>query len=94
VVAAITPVAQFGAVGPQRIRLSQNGAARQDAALSDMIHDVPAILAHLSGFYTLGAGDLILTGTPAGVGPVAPGDRIEGVVEGCAPVVLTVLPPR
>jgi fumarylpyruvate hydrolase len=94
IVAPITPAAVFGPVGPQRIRLMQNGAARQDAALSDMIHDVPAILAHLAGYYTLGAGDLILTGTPAGVGPVVPGDRIEGSVDGCAAVVLDILPPR
>jgi fumarylpyruvate hydrolase len=93
IVGAITPAAAFGPLGTQRIHLSQNGTLRQDARLSDLIHDVPAILAHLSGFYTLGAGDLILTGTPAGVGPVATGDRIEGAIDGCAPVILTVLPP-
>ncbi len=93
VVSALTPAAAFGAVGPQRIHLTQNGTLRQDARLSDMIHDVPAILAHLSGYYGLRAGDLILTGTPAGVGPVLPGDRIEGGIAGCAPVILTVLPP-
>jgi fumarylpyruvate hydrolase len=93
IVAPITPAADFGATGPQRIHLTQNGILRQDAHLSDMIHDVPAILSHLSGYYHLGAGDLVLTGTPAGVGPVASGDRIEGAVEGCAPVVLMVTPP-
>jgi fumarylpyruvate hydrolase len=93
VVGALTPAAVFGPAGPQRIHLSQNGTLRQNARLSDMIHDVPGILAHLSGYYNLRAGDLILTGTPAGVGPVQPGDRIEGGIEGCAPVILTVLPP-
>ena len=43
---------------------------------------MPEIIAHLSGFYHLGPGDLIFTGTPAGVGPVAPGDRLEGEIEG------------
>ena len=93
IVGPITMATVFGGVGPQRISLTQNDIPRQDAHLSDMIHDVPAILAHLSGFYRLGPGDLIRTGTPAGVGPVAPGDRIEGTIEGCAPVVLTVAPP-
>jgi fumarylpyruvate hydrolase len=47
-----------------------------------LVWSVPEIVAHLSGFYHLGAGDLIFTGTPAGVGPVAPGDRLEGEIDG------------
>ena len=79
----------FGAVGPQRISLSQNGTVKQDAHLSDLIWSVPEIIAHLSTFYHLGPGDLIYTGTPAGVGAVKPGDRLEGHIDGLAPLTLT-----
>lgn len=92
VIAEITPARAFGAVGSQRIALAVNGAIRQDAPLSDMIHDVVGIIVHLSGYYHLGAGDLIYTGTPAGVGAVSPGDRLEGTIDGLAPVSLTVGP--
>jgi fumarylpyruvate hydrolase len=47
-----------------------------------MVWSAPEIISHLSGFYRLGPGDLIFTGTPAGVGPVAPGDRLEGEIDG------------
>lgn len=55
-----------------------------------MIWTVADIIAHLSTLYHLGPGDLILTGTPAGVGAVRPGDRIEGHIDGLAPVTLTI----
>jgi fumarylpyruvate hydrolase len=51
---------------------------------------VPELISHLSRFYHLGAGDLIYTGTPAGVGPVLPGDSIVGQIEGLAPVTLKI----
>jgi fumarylpyruvate hydrolase len=79
-------------LGPRPIRLSVNGELRQDASTAEMIHDVPAILSDLSRFYRLGPGDLIMTGTPAGVGSVRPGDVLEGTVEGLPPVVLTLGP--
>ncbi len=60
-----------------RIWLSVNEEVRQDADLSDMIWSVPEIIAQLSTLYTLQAGDLIFTGTPAGVSAVMPGDRIK-----------------
>ena len=92
VIAAITPADSFGAVAGQRIRLTQNGALRQDAVLSDLIWSVPELIAHLSRFYHLQPGDLIYTGTPAGVGPIAPGDHLVGTIEGLAPVELTIGP--
>lgn len=92
VLGALTPAADFGAIGPQAIRLTVNGEGRQDAHLSDMIHDVPAIIADLSRFYRLGPGDIIMTGTPAGVGPVAVGDVLHGTVGGADPVDLTIGP--
>lgn len=90
VFAPLTRAGEVGALGDRRIHLSVNGTVKQDAHLRDLIHDVPAILADLSRYYHLGPGDVILTGTPAGVGAVVAGDRIEGGIDGLAPVTLTV----
>ena len=92
VIGAITRAEAFGTPGEQRITLTQNGETRQDAPLSEMIWSLPELIADLSRLYHLAPGDLIYTGTPAGVGPVAPGDRLEGRVEGLEPVVLTIDP--
>jgi fumarylpyruvate hydrolase len=89
VIAQITRASDWPGPGTLRITLSVNGDTRQDASLAEMIHDVPAILSDLSQFYHLGPGDVILTGTPAGVGPVHPGDVLEGRIEGLEPVRLT-----
>ena len=64
------------------ISLSVNGAVRQQADLSDMIWSVAEIIAELSTYVTLAAGDLIFTGTPAGVGPLVRGDRAVARIEG------------
>jgi fumarylpyruvate hydrolase len=92
ILAPLTPAAAFGVPGPQAIRLTQNGTLRQDATLAEMVWSPAEIVSHLSRFYHLGPGDLILTGTPAGVGPVAPGDVLHGTIEGLVPVDLTVGP--
>ncbi|MFZ2102724.1 MAG: fumarylacetoacetate hydrolase family protein [Oricola sp.] len=92
VFAPITKVADFGAIGGQRIHLEVNGETKQDASLDDMIWKVGEIVSHLSGFYHLAPGDLIMTGTPAGVGPVAAGDRITGGIDGLDPVELAIGP--
>ncbi|MFC4724968.1 fumarylacetoacetate hydrolase family protein [Glycocaulis abyssi] len=73
-----------------RISLSVNGAVRQDADLSDMIWPVADVIAYLSGLYRIEPGDLIYTGTPAGVGAVVPGDVIEVAIDGLAPLNVTV----
>lgn len=65
-----------------RISLAVNGESRQDADLGDMIWTIPEIIADLSTYYHLQPGDLIFTGTPEGVGPVRPGDRLAGRIEG------------
>jgi len=65
-----------------RLRLSVNGEARQDGCSSDMINRVPQIIAHMSAIFTLEPGDVILTGTPAGVGQVVAGDVMEAEIEG------------
>lgn len=90
VIAPITRAATFGAPAGQAIRLTQNGAVKQDAVLADMIFTVPELIAHLSRHYHLAPGDLLYTGTPAGVGPIAPGDRLVGTIDGLTPVELTI----
>lgn len=94
VVAPLSRADAVDRIGPQRIRLSVNGEVRQDASLSEMIHGVTAIVSDLSRFYHLGPGDLILTGTPAGVGAVRPGDVLDGEIDGLAPIRLTIGAPE
>ena len=65
-----------------RITCHVNGELRQDASTADLVVDVPHAIVHLSRHLTLNAGDLILMGTPAGVGPLADGDQITCVIEG------------
>jgi fumarylpyruvate hydrolase len=74
---AIHPVALTGKDLQGRLQLQVNGKSKQDAELSDMIWKCDEIISELSKLYTLQAGDLIFTGTPAGVGAVVPGDCIE-----------------
>ena len=79
---AIVPASRIGHPDKGAIWVKVNGEPRQQGDLSEMIWNVPEIIAHLSELFALAPGDLILTGTPAGVGPVAPGDVLEGHVEG------------
>ena len=94
VIGPISRAADFGAPGPQAISLHLNGKPVQQARLSDMVWSVSELIAHLSTLYHLAPGDLIFTGTPAGVGPVKPGDRLHGEVEGLAPVELAIVDPE
>ncbi len=91
-VSRIAPAARIGPPTGGRIELEQNGIVRQSADIGAMVWPVAEILAHLSGFYHLGPGDLIFTGTPAGVGPVLPGDRLEGRIEGVGALNATIGP--
>lgn len=93
-IAAITPAATFGAPGSRRITLEVDGTLRQDARLSDMVWSVPEIVSHLSRYYHLGPGDLIYTGTPAGVGAVRPGQRMVGRIDDLDPVEITIGSPE
>ena len=90
VFAPITKAKAFGPVAGQRIHLELNGDVRQDATLTELIWSVPEIISHLSGFYHLQPGDLIMTGTPAGVGAVKPGDVLTGGIDGLEPIALTI----
>jgi fumarylpyruvate hydrolase len=89
VVSTITRFKNFR-VGDQKISLTVNGAPKQDAKLSDLVWSVEELVSHLSHYYHLLPGDLIFTGTPAGVGPVVSSDKIEGTIAGLSPVTLTI----
>lgn len=90
----ITRAADFGIVADQRITLTVDGETRQSSRLSDMIWSVGDLIADLSTFYHLAPGDLILTGTPEGVGPVKPGQTLRGTIDGLASVTLTIGAPE
>ncbi len=89
-IGAIRQVAEIGHPMRGRIALSVNDAPRQLGDLSDMIWGVAQIIAALSTFVALAPGDLIFTGTPSGVGPLIPGDRAHGEIEGVGEVAITV----
>lgn len=80
-VSALVPASQTGWLDKGHIRLSLNGVEKQHGDLSDMIWKVDEIIAELSTFYTLQPGDVIFTGTPAGVGAVARGDVVTVQIE-------------
>lgn len=92
VMGPVTRSAAFDPTQAQAIRLTQNGNVRQDASLSELIWSVPELISHLSGYYHLQPGDLLYTGTPAGVGPIAPGDVLVGTIDGLNPVELKIGP--
>jgi len=81
--APISAIRRWSGPAPQgRISATVNGQSRQDALVSDMIWNVAEIIAQASKLWALAPGDLIFTGTPEGVGPIARGDQVEGAVEG------------
>ena len=90
-IAPIHPAAKTGALMRGAITLDVNGERRQSGDLADMVWDVPNVLAFLSKLYRLEPGDLIFTGTPAGVGAVVPGDRLEGRIEGLTPLSIEIV---
>jgi fumarylpyruvate hydrolase len=90
VLGEIVPASESGHPDGWRIELRVNGQTKQASAVSDLIHGVAAVIAHLSQYYHLQPGDLIYTGTPEGVGPVRPGDRLEGSIERVGTIALTI----
>lgn len=92
VAGVLTPVAQCGHPADGRIWLEVNGEVRQDGHLADMGWKVADIIANLSLTVTLAPGDLIYTGTPAGVGPVVPGDLLQAGVAGVGTLTARILP--
>ncbi|WP_128925808.1 fumarylacetoacetate hydrolase family protein [Bradyrhizobium guangxiense] len=87
---AIHPVAEVGHPARGAITLDVNGRERQRGDLSQMIWNVAEIIANLSSSYRLAPGDLVMTGTPAGVGPLLPGDQVTGAVEGVGTIAITI----
>jgi fumarylpyruvate hydrolase len=79
---ALVPVALCGHPSQGSIRLMVNGEVRQEGDLNQLIWNVPDTIAYLSTLFTLQPGDLIFSGTPAGVGPIKKGDVLEGEVAG------------
>lgn len=76
------PAATVAAPDHLRLTLSVNGVVRQDATTALMIRTIPRIIAEVSAIFTLEPGDILLTGTPAGVGQVVSGDRMVASIEG------------
>ena len=72
------------------IELKQNGEVKQQARLGDMVWRVEELIKFLSHYYHLQAGDLIFTGTPAGVGPIEKGDRLQGSIDGVGLIGLSI----
>lgn len=87
---AIHPASRIGHPTSGTIRLSVNGERRQEGDLRDLIWPLPDIVAKLSRLFPLKPGDLIMTGTPSGVGPLRPGDRLLGEVEGVGRLEITI----
>jgi len=87
---AITPEFYTGVIARGRIELKVNGELRQSGDVGDMIWKIPEIINRLSKLVELCPGDLIFTGTPAGVGPVVKGDRLEAVVQGLEPLIVNI----
>lgn len=88
---AIKPVDAGGHPEAAAIWLKVNGEARQNGDIADLIWNVPEVISHLSGLFTLRAGDLIYTGTPAGVAAVQPGDDLHGGIDGVGEIKIKVV---
>jgi len=89
-VGVLVPAARIGHPAQGRIALTVNGVLRQEGDLNQMIWKVPEMIAYLSQYFTLAAGDVILSGTPSGVGPVARGDVMEVSIAGVGGLRVTV----
>ena len=90
-VGPVHPVAGTGPLARGRIALSVNGELRQEGDQAQMIWKEPEMNAYLSAHFTLAPGDVILSGTPAGVGPVARGDTMRAEIEGLGALTVEVV---
>ncbi len=89
-VSLVAPAAEVGDGSGLRITLDVNGERRQDADTAAMLRSVAELVAYASREVRLERGDLLFTGTPSGVGPVAPGDRLEAEIEKIGRLAVTV----
>jgi 2-keto-4-pentenoate hydratase/2-oxohepta-3-ene-1,7-dioic acid hydratase in catechol pathway len=87
---AFVPAASVPNPQDLRITLSVNGAPRQDGSTALMIHRIPELIGYLSSIFTLEPGDIILTGTPAGVGPITSGDTVVAEISQVGKLTVTV----
>jgi fumarylpyruvate hydrolase len=87
----LVPASETGTLHKGAITLDVNGERRQTGDIAHMIWSIPEIIAELGTYFELKAGDLIFTGTPAGVGPVERGDRLQGAIEGIGTLDVTVI---
>ena len=90
-IGSLVPASNLATPLKGAIELKVNGQVRQSADISDMIWDLPHVISELSRYFELFPGDLIFTGTPAGVSAVNKGDRLEGSVAGVGTVVTTIV---
>jgi fumarylpyruvate hydrolase len=90
-IAPIQPAAKLGHPSKGALTLSVNGVLKQNGDISQMIWPVPDIIAFLSTLVALAPGDLIYTGTPAGVGPLVRGDKVDIICEGVAALTFTLV---
>ncbi len=86
----LSPVEKVGHISKGAIKLTVNGEAKQESDIELLIWRVPEIIANLSTLFELKAGDIILTGTPHGVGPVQPGDELVGTIDGLEPLTVKI----
>jgi fumarylpyruvate hydrolase len=89
----LKPASEIGHPKKGRIALKVNGKVRQDGDLEQMIWNVPEVIANLSEQVELAAGDVIMTGTPAGVAATVPGDKLECEIEGVGRLSVAIGPP-
>src|SRR6266540_276295 len=90
---ALQPASKIGHPSKGRIALKANGKVRQQGDLAQMIWNVPEIIVKLSEMVELGAGDIIMTGTPSGVAATVPGDKLQCEIEGVGTLTVTISPP-
>ena len=87
----IITIQQTGKLDQGNVTLEINGEVRQSGNLNQLIWKIPEVISYLSALFELQPGDLIMTGTPAGVGPVKKGDQLKGSIEGVGVLEITVV---
>jgi fumarylpyruvate hydrolase len=90
----ITPASKIGHPAKGKLWLKVNGANKQESDIDQMIWNIPEQIAFLTQYYTLEAGDLIMTGTPAGVGATKVGDELVAGIEGLGELKVKILPAK
>ncbi len=87
----VVPCTKIGHPSDARLWLKVNDELRQEGNINQLIWNIPETISYLSGLFTLAPGDLIYTGTPAGVGPTVRGDQLKGGVEGIGEIAISVV---